>query len=180
MWNLMTLDGYFEGPTLWDLDFHNEAWGDELERFSLDQLASADLLLFGRVTYEGMANYWPTAEGEIADMMNSISKVVFSRTLENAVWSNTTLSSEPAEEVVAGLKQKPGKDILLFGSANLAATLSRQGLIDEYRIGLAPIVLGAGTPLFKPSPEQLKMTLVDVRPLKTGAVILSYQPAGAA
>src|SRR5206468_6714943 len=82
-WNLITLDGFFEGPKSWDLDFHEYVWGEELEQLSLDQAASADLLLFGRVTYEGMAGYWPTAEGEIAEIaefMNNVPKVVFSRT----------------------------------------------------------------------------------------------------
>lgn len=180
LWNLVTLDGYFEGPKSWDFDWHETVWGDELERFSLEQMAAADLLLFGRVTYEGMAAYWPSEEGEIADVMNRIPKIVFSRTLGDAGWSNTTLVKDPPEEVVPSLKQQAGKDILLFGSANLAATLTEHRLIDEYRLCLTPVVLGGGNPLFKPSSKRLKMTLVDARPLTTGGVILRYQPAGAA
>ena len=84
MWNLMTLDGFFEGAKSWDLDFHQLVWGDELEHLSIEQLRSADRLLFGRVTYEGMAAYWQTATGEVADFMNSLPKVVVSRTLERA------------------------------------------------------------------------------------------------
>ena len=82
MWNLITLDGYFEGAKNWDLPWHEQVWGEELERFSLEQLESADMLLFGRVTYEGMAAYWQTAQGKIADYMNSLPKVVCSRTLD--------------------------------------------------------------------------------------------------
>jgi dihydrofolate reductase len=79
MWNLVTLDGYFEGPNSWDLDWHDYAWGEELEQLSVEQLTSADTLLFGRVTYQGMASYWSSATGEIADLMNAIPKIVFSR-----------------------------------------------------------------------------------------------------
>jgi dihydrofolate reductase len=81
MWNLITLDGYFEGEKNWDLPWHEDLWGEELERFSLDQLQSADMLVFGRVTYEGMAAYWQTATGAVAEYMNSLPKLVCSRTL---------------------------------------------------------------------------------------------------
>jgi hypothetical protein len=83
MWNIITLDGYFEGDKNWDLSFHEKLWGPELEKKSIEQLKSADYLLFGRVTYEGMAAYWKTAEGEIAGLMNSIPKLVCSRTLNS-------------------------------------------------------------------------------------------------
>lgn len=178
IWNMVTLDGFFEGPKSWDIDWHEYAWGEELEQLSLEQLASADMLLFGRVTYEGMAQYWPSAPGEIADYMNNIPKIVFSRTLEHAGWNNTTLVKERVEEEVARLKQQPGKDLLVFGSADLASTLMRQGLVDEYRLGLTPVVLGGGNPLFKASPDRMKMKLVEARPLRSGCVILRYRPEG--
>src|SRR5437660_8294887 len=82
MWNVVSLDGFFEGAKSWDLGWHDSIWGEELERLSIDQLKSADMLLFGRATYEGMASYWSSAKGEVADLMNQIRKVVFSRTLE--------------------------------------------------------------------------------------------------
>jgi len=175
MWNLVTLDGFFEGPRKWDIDFHETVWGEELERFSLEQIRGADLLLFGRVTYQGMANYWPSATGEIADLMNSIPKMVFSRTLDRAEWSNTELVSANAVERVAQLKEQPGQDILVFGSANLASTLTEGRLIDEYRIGVAPLLLGGGNPLFKPSPHMTRLRLLEARTLTTGAVILYYE-----
>lgn len=178
MWNLVTLDGYFEGATPWEIDWHEYVWGDELEQFSLDQAAAADLLLFGRVTYEGMAAHWTSAEGDVADVMNSISKVVFSSTLETADWNNTRLVTENAEEEVARLKQRPGKDILVFGSADLCSTLMQHDLIDEYRFCVVPVVLGEGNPLFKARPEPMKMELVKTRPLETGGVILYYRPDG--
>jgi dihydrofolate reductase len=175
MWNLVTLDGFFEGTKPWDLDFHQYVWGDELEQLSIEQLKSADTLVFGRATYEGMARHWPTATGEIADLMNGISKIVFSTTLENADWSNTTLVRDRAENEIVRLKQQPGKNALIFGSANLSATLTTHGLIDEYRLCVAPVVLGAGNPLFKPSPNRLKMKLMDTQRLRSGGVILRYE-----
>src|SRR5207247_8603376 len=91
MWNVVSLDGFFEGAKSWDLGWHDSIWGEELERLSIDQLKSADMLLFGCATYEGMANYWPSAKGEVADLMNPIRTVVFSRTLERASSKTTTL-----------------------------------------------------------------------------------------
>lgn len=175
MWNLMSLDGYFEGPNR-DISWFEEVWGEELEQFSLEQGHSADALLFGRVTYEMMANYWPSATGEIADFMNALPKVVASRTLQNADWHNTRVIGENVPEEIARLKNELGKDIYLFGSADLSAGLIPHGLIDEFRICVAPVALGGGTPLFKDSPERLKLRLLEARPIATGAVILRYQP----
>ncbi len=91
MWNLVTLDGCFEGEKPWDLAWHELVWGEELEQLSIEQLRSADMLVFGRATYEGMAAYWTTAQGEIADYMNSLPKVVCSRSLHTADWNNSIL-----------------------------------------------------------------------------------------
>lgn len=176
MWNMVTLDGFFEGARPWDIGFHDAGWGEELQRFSNEQMSAADLLLFGRVTYEGMAKYWPGATGETADRMNGIAKVVFSRTLASAEWASSRLVSTDAAEEVARLKREPGKDILVFGSAELCDALTRAGLIDEYRLGLNPIVLGEGNPLFKRLPGGLKLRLLEARPLETGCVLLFYAP----
>ena len=150
MWNLVTLDGFFEGAKSWDLGWHETVWGEELERLSMEQLRSADRLLFGRVTYEGMAAYWPSAEGEgeVAELMNSIPKVVFSRTLERAEWSNTSLVNGDAVAEVSRLKRTGDKNTFVFGSGDLSATLTRHGLFDEYRLAVAPVILGSGKTLF--------------------------------
>jgi dihydrofolate reductase len=177
MWNMVTLDGFFEGPKPWEIDWHELGWGEELEQMSIEQIGSADLLVFGRRTYQGMAEFWPTATEQVADIMNSISKVVFSGTLDKADWNNTRLVKSKAEEEVARLKQQPGKDMLIFGSADLSATLMRHGLIDEFRLGVVPVVLGGGNPLFKPAPGRLPMKLLEARPLKSGCVILRYEPS---
>ena len=177
MWNLVTLDGFFEGPKKWDLDFHEYVWGDELEQLSLEQLRTADALLFGRVTYEGMAAYWSEAKGPIAELMNAIPKVVFSRTLAAANWNNTRLVREDAAAEVATLRNSPGQNLYVFGSADLSATLIKHDLFDEYRLCIAPVVLGAGTPLFKASAERKRMTVREARRLESGGAILFCEPA---
>lgn len=178
MWNLMTLDGFVEGPNR-DISWHGDVWGKELEQLSIEQLNAAGGLLFGRVTYQLMANYWPTATGEtgeIADFMNASPKYVFSRTLTRSDWNNTQIFGADLPGTVARLKRESAKDIFLFGSADLSASLIRHGLIDEFRIAVNPIILGGGTPLFKPG-ERVKLKLLDSRAHSTGVVILRYEPA---
>jgi dihydrofolate reductase len=124
-----------------------------------------------------MASYWPTApRSDIADYMNALPKFVFSRTLKKADWNNTTLVSDDAPAEVRRLKHEEGKDIFLLGSADLASSLMSHGLFDELRIGVTPHLLGAGSPLFKRSPDRTKWKFLDARPLSTGAVILRYEP----
>ena len=175
MWNLISLDGYFEGEKNWELDWHDYVWGDELERLSIEQLGSADRLLFGRVTYEGMAAYWNTAQGEVADLMNSIPKVVISRTLEKADWANTTLVKDNAVAAVQDLKQQGSRNIFVFGSANLSATLIRNNLFDEYRLAVVPVILGIGRPLFETGLSRQRLKLLEARTLKSGCGILRYE-----
>lgn len=176
MWNLVTLEGFFEGPKKWDLDWSEYVWGEELEQLSLEQLRTADALLFGRVTYEGMAAHWSRAKGPIAEFMNSVPKVVFSSTLARADWNNTRLVREDAAAEVATLKSVAGQNLYVFGSAVLSATLMQRDLFDEYRLCVVPVVLGAGTPLFKTSTERKRMTLREARHLKSGGVILFCEP----
>lgn len=174
MWNVITLDGYFEGNEKWDLSFHEKIWGDELEKLSVEQLHAADCLIFGRVTYEGMAAYWKDGVGEIADLMNSIPKIVFSTTLPSADWQNTTLIQENVAAVIKELKAKSTKDIYVFGSANLSETFVNENLFDEYRIGIAPVILGSGHPLFEQGIVPKNLTLISTQPLATGGVVLTY------
>jgi len=178
MWNLMTLDGFVEGADK-DISWHNDVWGEELEKLSIAQLNEAGALLFGRVTYQLMANYWPTVtgEGEVAGFMNRIPKYVFSRTLTRSDWTNVRFFAGDVATTVASLKRETAKDIFLFGSADLAASLIPHGLFDEFRIGVSPHIIGRGTPLFKTSDTRQKLKLVDAKPFSTGIVILRYQPA---
>jgi dihydrofolate reductase len=131
--------------------------------------------VFGRVTYEGMAAYWTTVTGEVevAGFMNSLPKIVISKTLTKADWNNTRLIKDNIAQEITKLKQSE-KDSFIFGSAYLSATLMKLGLIDEYRICVVPVVLGGGTPLFKPNSEQLKLQLLSTQVLKNGGVILRY------
>jgi dihydrofolate reductase len=174
MWNIVTLDGYFQGDQNWDLGFHAVIWGPELERLSIEQLHSADYLVFGRVTYEGMAAYWTREKGETAGLMNSIPKLVFSRTLKSADWNNTTLIRENASAEIRKLKEQQGGDMYVFGSANLSETFVNDNLFDEYRIGMASVILGSGKPLFRRGMPTRNLSLVSTRQISAGGVILKY------
>lgn len=174
MWNVITIDGYFEGNHNWDLSFHNAVWGQELEKLSIEQLHSADYLVFGRVTYEGMAAYWTKEEGEIADLMNKIPKLVFSKTLKSAEWNNTTLINGNASAEIKNLKEQGSGDMYVFGSAILSETFVNDNLFDEYRIGIAPVILGSGRPLFRQGIACKNLSLISIQKLSTGGVILKY------
>lgn len=174
MWNVITLDGYFEGKQNWDLSFHDTVWGKELEKLSIEQLNSADYLVFGRVTYEGMSAYWKKAEGEIAKLMNKIPKLVFSKTLKAVDWNNSTLIKENASAEISNLKAQGSRDMYVFGSANLSETFIKDNLFDEYRIGIAPVILGSGRHLFRQGISSKNLSLVSTQQLTTGGVILKF------
>ena len=174
MWNFITLDGYFEGNQNWDLSFHELVWGKELEQLSIEQLHSADYLVFGRVTYEGMADYWTKAKGEIADLMNKIPKLVFSKTLKSVDWSNSALIKDNASAEIKKFKEQGGRDMYVFGSANLSETFVNDNLFDEYRIGIAPVILGSGRPLFRQGISSKNLSLFSTQQLLTGGVVLKY------
>jgi dihydrofolate reductase len=175
MWNIITLDGFFEGDSHWDLPFHEAIWGEELEKRSIEQLNAADFLVFGRVTYEGMAAYWESAEGEIAELMNKTPKLVFSRTLPSADWSNTRLIRENASAELLRMKEEGDGDMYVFGSANLSETLIKHNLFDEYRIGISPVILGSGRPLFGRGLASKNLSLISNQQLSNGGVVLTYR-----
>jgi dihydrofolate reductase len=175
MWNIITLDGYFEGEKNWDLQFHEIIWGTELEKISIEQLKAADYLVFGRVTYEGMAAYWKTEKGEIAELMNKIPKLVCSRTLDSVDWNNSTLVKRNASEEISRLKAQGGGDMYVFGSANLSETFINDNLFDEYRIGVSPIIAGTGRPLFQKGIVPKPLTLVSLKQLSTGGLIMTFK-----
>jgi len=177
-WNLVSLDGYFEGAKSWDLDWFQSFWGPELESFSVEQLRSAGMLIFGRVTYDGMAAHWQTAQGEIADFMNRLPKAVFSNSLKSPRWANTRVISNDPAAAVRKLKLETPQNLFVFGSGKLSATLFQQGLFDEVRLALVPMVLGRGTALFGRELNRTGMKLLEARPLTNGCVILRYQPQG--
>jgi dihydrofolate reductase len=179
MFNLVSLDGLFAGPS-GEIDWHNV--DDEFNEFALAQLDSAHGLLFGRVTYQLMASYWPTPDAAaqapaIASSMNSISKTVFSKTLASADWANTRLIKDDVQQEIFNLKQEPGRELLLLGSADLASSLTKLRLIDEYRIMVNPVVLGEGQPLFKNVHQKLALKLSSTRTFRSGNVLLGYELA---
>ncbi len=176
MWNVISLDGYFEGKKAWDLDFHQIVWGQELEDYSIEQLKTANMLVFGRKTYEGMADYWSNAEGEPeTPHMNNIQKIVCSTTLQTADWNNSVVVSDAVAEIPK-LKQQGDGNMFVFGSGNLSESLIGAGLFDEYRLCVAPVFLGEGKQLFSAGLPYQKLKLLQERPLQTGGVILMYAP----
>ena len=175
-WNVITLDGFFEGAKSWELDWMHSGFNDELEAFSIEQLRSTGMLLFGRTTYEGMAAYWRTAKGTVTEFMNSLPKTVFSRTMERADWANTKLVKDDPVGEVKKLKQQIQGNIFVFGSGKLCAALLEAGLFDEVRLALAPLVLGRGATLFGRDLSRVGMKLLEARPLSNGYVILRYEP----
>lgn len=176
VWNLVTLDGFFEGEKPWDIDFHTDAWSDELNVLSTGFGTEAQLLVFGRVTYEGMKAYWTTTEeeAETKSYMNALPKLVASRSLTTSDWNNTRMTADPVGEI-SRLRKAPGKNIYVFGSALLSDALMKAGQVDELMLGIAPVRLGKGNPFFKEGNRE-KFTLIEARPLKSGTVIVRYKP----
>ena len=170
----VSLDGVMEEPGMWSFPFFN----DEAAKFKYDELFASDALLLGRVTYQGFAAAWPTMEGtgDFGERMNSLPKYVASTTLATVEW-NARLIEGDVMAAVARLKQQPGQDLLIAGSAQLVQTLMRHDLIDEYRLMLHPILLGSGKRLFREGSDTKTLNLVETTPLSSGIVILTYHPA---
>ena len=149
-------------------------------RYIVEPYRAAGAVLLGRVTYEIFAAYWPTVtdeSDEIAHALNTLPKYVASTTLADADWSGTTVLNSDVAEEVARLKEKPGKDILVVGSSQLAQTLMEHDLVDEYQLWLHPIVLGSGKRLFRDQSSTKRLRLVDSKTTVSGLVILTYETA---
>ena len=175
--NYVTLDGFFAGP---NGEFDWFVWDDETAQYSKELLTSMDTILFGRVTYELMAGYWPTAsppaeDQVIIDAMNNLPKIVFSKTLDKVSWKNSKLIRGEIAEEISKLKQQSGKDMVIYGSGSIVSTLTNLGLIDEYRIFINPVVLGSGKPLFKGIKDRLNLKLFKTKTFHSGVVLLHYQ-----
>jgi dihydrofolate reductase len=178
----VTLDGVMEGPggaekfefAGWSMPY----WSDEIGKVKFDELFASDALLLGRVTYQGFAAAWPSMTDEMgfADRMNSLPKYVVSTTLEEVTWNNSRLIKGNVAEEVSRLKQQPGQDILVGGSATLVQTLMQHGLIDEYRLLVYPVVLGKGKRLFRDG-SHVTLRLVEAKAFGSGVVFLRYELA---
>ena len=171
-----TLDGFMEGPNR-ELDRTAQVVDKDFERYASDMLRSIDGIILGRRTYELFESYWPNATGPDADRMNELPKLVFSKTLKEVNWKNSRLAQEDVAKEIAELKAQPGKDLALFGSAGLASTFMRRGLIDEYRILVTPFVLGVGKPAFKGIKDVMELKLLKATTWSSGIVALYYRPA---
>jgi dihydrofolate reductase len=183
--NEVTLDGFFAGPN-GELDW--QIVDEESHQYAIDLLSHVDALLFGRVTYQLMADYWPAAatnpstsksDLEIADKMNNLPKIVFSKTLQQVEWNNSRLVKDNIAQEISKMKQQSGKDMVIFGSGTIVPTFMQHGLIDEYRIIVNPVVLGNGKPLFKGINDKQNLKLLKTRLFDSGIVILFYEPAQA-
>lgn len=181
---MTTLNGLYERGR-WDVEPASLDWhqtDEAFEAFAAEQLGDADTILFGRVTYEGMASYWPTPEAiaadpAVAERMNALPKVVFSRTLTEVGWENSRLAGDDLAGEIRRLKEQPGKDLIILASSDLATALAAEGLIDEYRIMVNPVLIGEGKPVLAGLPRDLTLTLLDTRTFGNGNVLLTYTPA---
>jgi len=177
----ISLDGVIEDPGGSE-DFEHGGWtfeisrGEEGDRFKLEEAMEADALLLGRTTYEGFAEAWPSRTGEFADKFNGMPKYVVSSSLEEAEWENSTVVSGDLAAEVEKLKADHDGDIVVHGSATLARALLAQGLVDELRLMVFPVLLGAGRRLFGDS-GKVPLRLTDSRTVGDGVAILVYEPA---
>ncbi len=179
VFNFVTLNGYYKGPK-GDISWHRH--GAEENEYAAGNLKSGSTLLFGRVTYEMMASYWPTPialknDPIVAEGMNTAEKIVFSRTLKKAEWNNTRLVKDNIVDEIKNMKQQSGKDMTLLGSGSIVTQFAEQGLIDEYQFMVDPVVLGDGTPIFKGIKHKLDLKLIRTRTFKSGVALLCYEPA---
>ncbi len=179
----ISLDGVIEDPGGAE-DYKYGGWsfeierGDEGDQFKLDEALNADALLLGRRTYEGFADAWPSREGEFADKFNSMPKYVVSSTLKDPEWTNSTVLNGTLTEEVSKLRDEHDGDIVVHGSAQLVQALVEQGLVDELRLMVFPVVLGAGKRLFGETSDKRRLRLADSKIVGDGVAILTYEPAG--
>lgn len=175
--NFITLNGYYKGINE-DISWHQH--GGEEEQFSIESLQSDNILLFGRITYEMMANWWPTPMAidtmpDVAEAMNKSEKIVFSRTLKKADWTNTRIIKTKMLDAVKKLKETSQKNLTILGSGSLVTQLAEKGLIDTFQFMIDPIAIGEGTPLFHNINKTLNLKLTNSRVFKSGTILLSYE-----
>src|SRR5919201_589715 len=179
-----SLDGVIQSPGPTDVPFKYRGWlfdfdaGPEGERFQLEQAQNAEAILIGRITYDAMQAMWPTVEGEFADRLNELPKYVVSSTLTDPPWAATVLGDD-WPQVAARLRRELDGDILVYGSRRLSQSLLEMGLVDELRLMVYPVVLGAGDRLFGDTQDKIRMRLLESRRFGDGVVIMIYAPATA-
>jgi len=179
--NQVSLDGYFSGPG-GDFSWAKNDNDAEFDAFVAGNAKSGGMLIFGRVTYELMASYWPTPfalknDPVVAERMNHLEKIVFSKTLVQASWSNTRLVKGALATEIRKLKSEPGEDMAILGSGSIIAQLASERLIDEFQLVVVPIALGGGRAIFDGIKEKLALKLTTSRTFRNGKVLLCYAPA---
>lgn len=182
VFNMVSLDGYFvdaKGDMSWA---KNPAPDPVYQAFVEGNAKGGGVLLFGRVTYDLMASYWPTPlamqnDPVVARRMNELPKIVFSRRMAKASWSNTTLVNEDIAAAVRKMKQQAGPGMVILGSGSIVSQLAQEGLVDEFQIVVVPVVLGTGRTLFEGGAKRLGLTLIESRAFANGNVLLRYRPA---
>lgn len=178
VFNSVTLDGYFSGVN-GDLSWAKDRPDPEWNAFVAENAKGGGVLVFGRITYELMKSYWPTPEARknmpvVAERMNNLPKVVFSRTLDTASWNNTRLVKSNLAEEIRHMKEEAGEGMTIMGSGTIVSQLSQEGLIDEYQIVVTPVVLGEGRTMFDGIREKLNLKLTKSRAFGNGNVFLRY------
>ena len=173
----VSLDGVFDAQTMgqWAAPFYS----DERDEFIRKSILAADALLLGRTTYDLQAWYWPNQKEDkygIANHKNSMTKYVVTSKPLQAQWNNSTIIQNNIVEEIAKLKQQPGKDILIEGSATLGESLMQAGLVDEYRLMVHPVIVGDGKRFFKDGMDLTKLKLVESKQISLGIVLLTYEP----
>jgi dihydrofolate reductase len=171
----ISLDG-FVAPARGAPDHRSLPEDPALKQIKLDWLRQAGTHAMGRVTYNEMAAYWPTSTDEYAAPMNDLPKVVFSKTLESADWNDSRVARGDLAEEISALRREPGGDIVAWGGASFVQAISRQGLVDEYRLVINPVALGNGLPLFKDLSGPIELQLVQATTFANGAALHIYQP----
>jgi dihydrofolate reductase len=151
---------------------------EELQRWKLDRIRRAGTHIMGRVTYQEMSSFWPTATGEYAGPMNDIPKVVFSTTLTEATWPESTIARGDLAGEIAALKDQPGGEIIAWGGAGFAQALARAGLVDQYAIVVQPVAYGGGKPIFHEMRDALHLRLLSATTYSSGTLLHLYEPRG--
>ncbi|NML21158.1 dihydrofolate reductase [Pseudoflavitalea sp. G-6-1-2] len=178
VFNFLTLNGYYKGPDD-DISWNNH--DHEENEHAKKGLYADNILLFGRVTYEMMAGFWPTSQAlqqmpEIAKGMNSAEKIVFSSTLKNPQWEHTSVIGKDIVSAIRAMKQSAGKDLTILGSGSIISQFADAELIDEFELMINPVALGSGTSFLHNIKNTLSLQLITTRVLKNGCIVLNYQP----
>jgi dihydrofolate reductase len=170
----VSIDGFVAGP-------HGHAGAvpepDELKRWKLKRVHRAGTHIMGRVTYEEMAAHWPTSTDDYADPMNKIPKVVFSKTLDEAKWPESSIARGHLDDEITALRRQAGGEIIAWGGAGFSQSLSRAGLVDEYVLVIHPVAFGSGLPMFRDLPNALRLKLLEAQTFDTGTVLHIYEPS---